>query len=71
MTHLVEMVRAFRREEDGVALTEYLVLLALLLAGVVVAVGAAGESLTGAWENWEDWWGTLPAPDGTGDGTTT
>ncbi len=49
-------IGAFRREEDGVALTEYLVLLALLVGGVVGAVTIAGEDLSDAWTNWGSWW---------------
>ena len=47
---------AFLREEDGVALTEYLVLLGLLIGGVLVAVGAASTDLAGAWESWGNFW---------------
>ena len=41
MTKLADMVRAFAREEDGIALTEYLILLGLLVGGVIV-VGHRG-----------------------------
>ena len=49
MKAFVNSVRAFAREEDGVALTEYLILLALLVGGVIVAVTAAGTNLAGVW----------------------
>ena len=58
MKKTIETVRAFRREEDGVALTEYLVLLALLIGGVIGAVTLAGEDLSEAWGTWGDWWST-------------
>ncbi|MFC3205004.1 Flp family type IVb pilin [Aquamicrobium soli] len=53
----LESIRAFAAEEDGVALTEYLILLALLVGGVVTAVGLAGGNLATAWAGWETWWG--------------
>ncbi len=56
MKKAIEIIGAFRREEDGVALTEYLVLLALLIGGVIAAVGIAGTNLAGAWTSWGGWW---------------
>ena len=53
---LVEMIKAFSREEDGVALTEYLMLLGLLIAGVIVAVQTAGGNLASAWDSWGSFW---------------
>ncbi|MDC7743740.1 Flp family type IVb pilin [Rhizobium binxianense] len=55
MKAFVNCVRAFAREEDGVALTEYLILLALLVGGVIVAVTAAGANLSAAWNTWATW----------------
>ncbi len=52
MKMIASKVRAFAREEDGVALTEYLVLLGLLVGGVIVAVTTAGDSLASAWNSW-------------------
>ncbi|MBD9510408.1 hypothetical protein IB265_26955 [Ensifer sp. ENS10] len=52
MKALLTKVRAFAREEDGVALTEYLILLGLLVGGVIVAVTGAGDSLSTAWTSW-------------------
>ena len=52
MKAFVAKVSAFAREEDGVALTEYLVLLGLLVGGVIVAVTTAGQSLDNAWTSW-------------------
>ena len=50
MKAFVNSVRAFAREEDGVALTEYLILLALLVGGVIGAVTLAGQNLSAAWD---------------------
>lgn len=45
----------FKRREEGVALTEYVVLLALLVGGVIVAVIAFGDSLGDVWALWAGW----------------
>lgn len=63
MRKIIEIFHAFKSEEDGVALTEYLVLLALLIGGVIVTVQIAGSSLDSAWANWQSFWDLLPAPD--------
>ena len=55
MFALMNLVAKFRKEEDGLALTEYLVLLGLLVAGVIAAVVAFGQGLSGAWEAWAGW----------------
>jgi pilus assembly protein Flp/PilA len=48
----------FVQDEEGLALTEYLILLGLLTAGVITAVIAVGGSLETAWENWANWFAT-------------
>jgi len=63
MTKFANMVRAFAREEDGIALSEYLVLLGLLVGGVIVAVSTVGTNLSTAWTSWGTWFtGELSAP---------
>ncbi len=64
MTKFVNTVRAFAREEDGVALSEYLILLGILVGGVIVAVGLVATDLAGAWTAWGTWFGdnTNPPP---------
>ncbi|MBX4875594.1 hypothetical protein HJA87_11015 [Rhizobium bangladeshense] len=72
MKAFVNSVRAFAREEDGVALTEYLILLALLVGGVITAVTMAGTNLNTVWTAWAGWFTTelnvpvvaAPAPAG-------
>jgi pilus assembly protein Flp/PilA len=61
---LMEMFRAFARDEEGIALTEYLILLGLLTAAVIAAVLSIGEDLGTAWGTWETWFGSadLDAP---------
>lgn len=56
----------FRKDDDGIALTEYLILLGLLTAGVIVAVGFFGDNLSTLWNDWADWSSeVLEGPDGT------
>ena len=67
MTKFANMVRAFAREENGVALSEYLILLGLLVGGVIATVALAGTNLNTAWSNWGSFFLTLddkatPAP---------
>ena len=63
MKKLTEMLAAFGREEDGIALTEYLILMGLLIGGVIAAVTTAGGSLSTVWTSWSTWWtGNLTAP---------
>ena len=56
MKKAIDILRAFRQEEDGVALTEYLMLLGLLVGGVIAAVIAAGDNLSAAWDAWGTFW---------------
>ena len=49
------LVRRLRDEEDGLALTEYLILLGLLTAAVIGAVGFFGNSLGDQWQTWAVW----------------
>lgn len=52
MKAFLTKVRAFSREEDGVALTEYLILLGLLVGGVIASVGTIGTQLGIYWGDW-------------------
>ena len=64
MKKFVESIRAFAAEEDGIALTEYLILLGLLTAAVITAVTTVGTQLGAAWGTWATWFTTadLDAP---------
>jgi pilus assembly protein Flp/PilA len=66
----ITTLKSFRKEEDGLALTEYLVVLGLLVGGVIVAVGAFGDALSLSWGEWTAWIGALddPATAGAGEG---
>ena len=60
----IKIIHTFRQEEDGVALSEYLILLGLLIGGVLIAVELAGNNLSAAWNSWGTWWtATLAASD--------
>lgn len=54
----ITMLQAFRKEEDGLALTEYLILLGLLTTVVIAAVTLFGGNLGTAWNGWATWLGT-------------
>ena len=63
MKYVFENIRCFAAEEDGVALTEYLVLLGTLIGGVMVAVTGVGTNLASAWSSWGGFWtATVSAP---------
>ena len=68
-TDLVEygtgLVSRLRDEEDGLALTEYLILLGLLTAAVIGAVLLFGQNLGAQWATWGAWLSGLDAPGGT------
>ena len=51
----INMLQSFRKEEDGLALTEYLVLLGLLVGGVIAAVTLFGGNLATTWNTWAGW----------------
>ena len=51
MSHVATMVQRFMKEEDGIAITEYGILLALLAVILIVAVNAFGSEFT-------TWWNT-------------
>lgn len=59
-----KLFHSFMKDEEGLALTEYLILLGLLTGSVVVAVIAIGGDLSTAWGSWQLWFaGTnLDAP---------
>ena len=52
---IFKKVQQFGNQEDGLALTEYLILLGLLTAGVIVTVGLFGDALDGLWQGWVTW----------------
>lgn len=52
-------LKRFKREETGLALTEYLILLGLLTAAVITAVTLFGNNLGTKWNGWAVWIGNL------------
>ena len=58
MTALQYLIARFRKDESGLALTEYLILLGLLTAAVIAAVLLFGGNLAGAWDAWAVWIGS-------------
>lgn len=59
MSYCMDLTRRFRDEEEGLALTEYLILLGLLTAAVIGAVLAFGGRLGTLWQTWADWLNSL------------
>ncbi|WP_211092128.1 Flp family type IVb pilin [Aliigemmobacter aestuarii] len=45
----------FAKEESGLALTEYLILLGLLTGAVIIAVTLFGTNLAASWTAWANW----------------
>jgi pilus assembly protein Flp/PilA len=66
MNSISKNLRAFAADEEGIALSEYLILLGLLVGGVIATVGIAGTSLDGAWTAWSTFWDGM-GPDGAGE----
>ena len=52
-------LQRFRRDERGLAMTEYLVVLGLLVGGVIGAILFFGEQLEIVWTTWANWLGGL------------
>jgi pilus assembly protein Flp/PilA len=50
----ITTLQSFRRDEDGLALTEYLILLGLLVGASIAAISLIGEDLGLAWDAWVD-----------------
>lgn len=57
---IAHLFNQFRKNNSGLALTEYLLLLGLLTGAVVVAVLTFGVNLGNAWGAWQNW---LTAPE--------
>lgn len=66
MNSISKNLQSFAADEEGIALTEYLILLGLLVGGVIVTVGLAGTSLNGAWTAWSTFWNGM-TPTGAGE----
>ena len=54
-TYVLDLMRRFHSEEEGLALTEYLVLLGLLTAALIAAIIAFGGALSATWVAWTSW----------------
>ena len=55
ISYVFDVQRRLRDDEDGLALTEYLILLGLLTGAVIGAVLLFGTGLSEAWEDWAAW----------------
>jgi pilus assembly protein Flp/PilA len=50
--------RRFVEDDDGLALSEYLILLGLLTSGVITAVLGIGGNMQKVWTGWANWYET-------------
>lgn len=57
--YALDIIRRFQDDEEGLALTEYLILLGLLTAAVITAVALFGAGLANTWNSWAIWVNTL------------
>lgn len=62
MAKINELILKLRRDEDGAALTEYLILLGLVAGGVAAAVTAFGGELGTQFTAWDTYIGTNATP---------
>ena len=51
MRFVANLIKRFKRDEDGASLIEYTVLLAILLIAVIVIIGAVGGWINNTWSN--------------------
>jgi pilus assembly protein Flp/PilA len=49
MRSVVKAIKQLQKDEDGAALIEYTVLLAILLVAVIAIIGAVGTWINGEW----------------------
>ncbi|MEY4697577.1 MAG: hypothetical protein RIT14_2005 [Pseudomonadota bacterium] len=57
---LAKLGNRLRRDDSGLVMTEYLILLGLLTSGVVLAVIIIGGSLGQSWAGWSDFFRSVP-----------
>ena len=55
ISYVFDVQRRMRDDEDGLALTEYLILLGLLTGVVIGAVLLFGGALGANWQSWATW----------------
>ena len=55
ISYVTDLQRRLNDDEDGLALTEYLILLGLLTGAVIGAVIVFGTQLGVAWTSWGTW----------------
>lgn len=65
------LMTRFAKDDSGLALTEYLVLLGLLTGILIGAVILFGNTLNAEWRGWAAWVGSTLNPPGTDLGVTT
>jgi pilus assembly protein Flp/PilA len=51
MRNVLKLIKQLKQDEDGAALIEYTVLLAILLIAVIAIIGGVGAWILGVWTN--------------------
>jgi len=51
MRKMANLIKSLRQDEEGAALIEYTVLLAILLIAVIAIIGGVGAWILGVWTN--------------------
>ena len=51
MRSIVNLIKRLKSDEDGAALIEYTVLIAILLVAVIAVIGAVGQWVNTQWAN--------------------
>ena len=54
-----KFLRRFRRDEDGAAMLEYTVLLALITAGVIATITTVGTNVSTIWTTFQTTFGAV------------
>lgn len=57
--YIQDLIIRFKDDEEGLALTEYVLLLGLLAGTVIAAVLLFGENLNTLWNGWATYMGTV------------
>jgi pilus assembly protein Flp/PilA len=53
--YIRDLLERFAKQEEGIALTEYLMLLGLLSGGIISVVLVFSSTAAGKWESWSSW----------------
>lgn len=63
--------RDFGKDQHGLVLTEYLILLGLLVGAAVISVFSIGDTFALSWQSWDGFYSLLDASGAGGSGPAT